>query len=69
VGAGDAMAAGFILKCEEQGNLSNLDLIDWKLSLQYGTATAGASCELGRSGDVDPSRVEEIFERIVTFSD
>jgi fructose-1-phosphate kinase PfkB-like protein len=68
VGAGDALAAGFILNCEEQGDLANLDLVDWKLALQYGSATAGAACELGRSGDVDPLRVRQIFERIVNSS-
>ena len=30
----------------------------------YGTATASAACEKGRAGDVDASRVAEIFEQI-----
>ena len=67
VGAGDAMAAGFILNCEGQAGFPDLDQIDWKLALQYGSATAGASCEMGRSGDVDPVRVAEIFARIVAL--
>ena len=65
VGAGDSMAAGFILKSEEQGDVSDFGAIDWVLSLKYGTATASASCELGRSGDVIPERVEELFAAIV----
>lgn len=68
VGAGDALAAGFILKSEEQGDVTNLDSIDWKLSLQYGSATAGATCELGRSGDVDPIRVQQIFDQLSAVS-
>lgn len=67
VGAGDSLAAGFILKSEEQGDVTQLNSIDWKLSLQYGSAVAGAACELGRSGDVDPKRVEEIFKKLVTL--
>ena len=66
VGAGDSMAAGFILKSEEQGTISDFGAIDWVLSLKYGTATASASCELGRSGDVIPERVEELFEVILS---
>ena len=61
VGAGDSLAAGFILKTEEQGSISDLDSIDWKLSLQFGSATAAAACEMGRSGDLDPIRVQELF--------
>ena len=69
VGAGDSLAAGFILKSEEQNDVRKMDLIDWKLSLQYGSATAAAACEKGRSGDVDPARVEELFRAIKSVSD
>jgi len=65
VGAGDSLAAGFILKSEEQGDVTKMDSIDWKLSLQYGTATAAAACEMGRSGDVDPVRVDQLFEQLL----
>ncbi len=61
VGAGDSFAAGFILKSEEQGNVWELANIDWLQSLRFATATAAAACELGRSGEVDPIRVAEIF--------
>ena len=64
VGAGDSLAAGFVLKSEEQGDVTKVSDIDWKLSLMYGTATASAACEKGRAGDVDASRVAEIFEQI-----
>ncbi len=64
VGAGDSLAAGFSLKSEEQGDVTQMDTIDWKLSLAFGTATASASCEMGRAGDVDPVRVAEIFKQI-----
>lgn len=69
VGAGDSLAAGFILKSEEQNSTTTTDSIDWKLSLQYGCAAAAAACEKGRSGDVDPQRVEEIFLAIKSVSD
>ena len=46
VGTGDSLAAGFILKTEEHGSISDLDSIDWKLSLQCGSATAAAACEI-----------------------
>lgn len=61
VGAGDSLAAGFVLKSEEQGNVTKLDSIDWLLSLKYGVTTAAAACEKGRSGEVDPERVASIF--------
>jgi len=61
VGAGDSLAAGFVLKSEEQGDVRKLDSTNWKLSLQYGVATAAAACEKGRSGEVDPERVSAIF--------
>ncbi len=64
IGAGDSLAAGFALKSEEQGDVTKMDSIDWKLSLMYGTATASAACEKGRAGDVDANRVAEIFEAI-----
>ena len=67
VGAGDSLAAGFILKSEEQGSVTDLDSIDWKLSLQFGSATAAAACEMGRSGDVDPLRVQQIFTELVNL--
>ncbi len=66
VGAGDSLAAGFILKSEEQGDVTKMNSIDWKLSLQYGIAAAGAACELGRAGDVDPQRVAELMSQIMT---
>ncbi len=69
VGAGDSLAAGFILKSEEQNDVTKIDSIDWKLSLQYGSAAAAAACEKGRSGDVDPDRVEEIFRAIKSVTD
>ena len=69
VGAGDSLAAGFILKSEEQGEVTALSKIDWKLSLQYGTATAAAACEMGRAGDVDPLRVAELFEQLLAQED
>ncbi|HEY4898978.1 MAG TPA: PfkB family carbohydrate kinase [Candidatus Nanopelagicaceae bacterium] len=69
VGAGDSLAAGFILKSEEQNCVAKIEAIDWKLSLQYGSAVAAAACEKGRSGDVDGNRVEEIFRRIKGVSD
>jgi len=68
VGAGDSLAAGFILKCEEQGAVTALGGIDFKLSLQYGSATAAAACEMGRSGDVDPTRVEALFQELLRTS-
>lgn len=61
VGAGDSLAAGFALKSEEQGDVTLLESIDWELSLKFGIATAAASCEKGRSGEVDPARVEALF--------
>ena len=64
VGAGDSLAAGFILQTEEQGLKGGLDDIDWKLSLQFGSATAAAACEMGRSGEVDPLRVAQLFDQI-----
>lgn len=64
VGAGDSLAAGFVLKSEEQGDVRKFDSIDWKLSLQYGVATAAAACEKGRSGEVVPERVAAIFDRL-----
>jgi len=64
VGAGDSLAAGFVLKSEEQGDVRKFDSIDWKLSLQYGMATAAAACEKGRSGEVDPERVSVIFREL-----
>ena len=67
VGAGDSLAAGFILKTEEQGLERDLDQIDWRHSLQFGSATAAAACEKGRSGDVDPERVSQLFEEIRTL--
>jgi len=67
VGAGDSLAAGFILKTEEQLHSGDLGAIDWKLSLQYGSATAAAACEMGRSGDVDPVRVEALFKALVNL--
>ncbi len=67
VGAGDSLAAGFILKSEEQGSVTDLDSIDWKLSLQFGSATAAAACEMGRAGDVDPLRVQQIFTELVNL--
>ena len=67
VGAGDSLAAGFILQTEEQGFAGDLDQVDWKLSLQFGTATAAAACEMGRSGEVDPDRVAQLFNHIRTL--
>ena len=64
VGAGDSLAAGFILQTEEQGLKGGLDDIDWKLSLQFGSATAAAACEMGRSGEVDPLHVAQLFDQI-----
>lgn len=64
VGAGDSLAAGFVLKSEEQGDVRKFDSIDWKLSLQYGVATAAAACEKGRSGEVDPERVSVLFHNL-----
>lgn len=64
VGAGDSLAAGFVLKSEEQGDVRKFDSIDWKLSLQYGMATAAAACEKGRSGEVDSERVSAIFRQL-----
>ena len=64
VGAGDSLAAGFILQTEQQGLMGNLDSIDWRLSLQFGSATAAAACEKGRSGEVEPIRVAELFNEI-----
>jgi 1-phosphofructokinase len=64
VGAGDSLAAGFVLKSEEQGDVRGFDSIDWELSLQYGSATAAAACEKGRSGEVDPERVSALFQTI-----
>lgn len=61
VGAGDSLAAGFALKGEEQGDVTLLESIDWELSLKFGIATAAASCEKGRSGEVYPARVEALF--------
>ena len=69
VGAGDSLAAGFVLKSEEQGSVTMWKSIDWKLSLEFGSATAAAACEKGRSGDVDPKRVEELFIAIQSASD
>ena len=68
VGAGDSLAAGFILKCEEQGDVTQLGSIDLKIALQFGTATAAAACEMGRAGDVDPTRVKTLFEELVQTS-
>ena len=68
VGAGDSLAAGFILKCEEQGDVTQLGSINLKLALQYGSATAAAACEMGRSGDVDPIRVRVLFEELLSIS-
>ena len=68
VGAGDSLAAGFILKCEEQGDVTQLGSINLKLALQYGSATAAAACEMGRSGDVDPTRVQTLFEELLSIS-
>lgn len=65
VGAGDSLAAGFALKSEEQGDVRNFASIDWELSLRYGVATAAASCEKGRSGEVDPARVSALFDDLV----
>ena len=67
VGAGDSLAAGFILKSEEQGFVADLDSMDWKLSLQFGSATAAAACEMGRAGDVDPSRVQQLFTELMNL--
>ena len=64
VGAGDSLAAGFILQTEQQGLMGNLDSIDWRLSLQFGSATAAAACEKGRSGEVDQIRVAQLFNEI-----
>lgn len=64
VGAGDSLAAGFIIKSEEQGDVTQLNSISWELSLQYGTATASAACEMGRSGDVDPIRIKQLFDQL-----
>ena len=69
VGAGDSLAAGFILKSEEQGDVTEMDLIDWKLSLQYGTATASAACEMGRSGDLDAIRVQQLFDQLLKLNE
>ena len=66
VGAGDSLAAGFVLKSEEQRSLGKFDSVDWTLSLQYGVATAAAACEKGRSGDVAPERVAEIFREVMS---
>lgn len=68
VGAGDSLAAGFILKSEEQSSVTDLNSIDWKLSLQFGSATAAAACEMGRSGDVDPNRVQQLFTELIHLS-
>ena len=65
VGAGDSLAAGFVLKSEEQNIAKDFSHIDWKLSAQFGVATAAAACEMGRSGDVDPGRVENLFADIL----
>ena len=67
VGAGDSLAAGFMLKTEEQGIVTDLDSIDWKLSLQFGSATAAAACEMGRSGDLDPFRVQQLFLELINL--
>lgn len=64
VGAGDSLAAGFALKSEEQGDVTKMESIDWELSLKFGIATAAASCEKGRSGEVDPVRVEALFSLV-----
>jgi fructose-1-phosphate kinase PfkB-like protein len=64
VGAGDSLAAGFSLKSEEQGDVTKLESIDWKLSLEYGSATAAAACEKGRSGEVDADRVATLFAEL-----
>ncbi|MEI6294665.1 MAG: PfkB family carbohydrate kinase [Actinomycetes bacterium] len=69
VGAGDSLAAGFIIKSEEQGDVTQLDSINWELSLQYGTATASAACEMGRSGDVDPIRVQQLFDQLQALNE
>ena len=65
VGAGDSLAAGFVLKSEEQNVAKDFSKIDWKLSAQFGVATAAAACEMGRSGDVDPERVENLFAEVL----
>lgn len=69
VGAGDSLATGFILKTEEHGSISDLDSIDWKLSLQFGSATAAAAYEMGRSGDLDPIRVQQLFAALINLSE
>jgi 1-phosphofructokinase family hexose kinase len=65
VGAGDSLAAGFILKSEEQNSRQDFSTIDWVVSAQFGVATAAAACEMGRSGDVDAQRVAELFLEVV----
>lgn len=64
VGAGDSFVAGFISKSEEQGDVTNSDEIDWRLSAEFGCATAAASCENDRAGHINPVRVSEIFKSI-----
>jgi 1-phosphofructokinase family hexose kinase len=66
VGAGDSFVAGFILKSEEQGDFTNFNEIDWTLSAAFGCATAAASCETSRAGELDPVRVSAIFRLIQT---
>lgn len=65
VGAGDSLAAGFVLKSEEQNAGGDFSQVDWKLSAQFGVATAAAACEMGRSGDVDQERVQHLFADIL----
>ena len=64
VGAGDSLAAGFALKSEEQGDVRDFDAINWEQSLEFGLAAAANSCERGRSGEIEPDRVHEIFLQV-----
>ncbi len=64
VGAGDSFVAGFILKSEEQGDVTNFDEINWRFSVEFGCATAAASCENDRAGHINPERVGELFKSI-----
>ena len=65
VGAGDSLAAGILLKCEEQNSAGDFSAIDWVVSAQFGVATAAAACEMGLSGYVQPDRVAELFLEVV----
>lgn len=64
VGAGDSFVAGFISKSEEQGDIASFDAIDWRLSAEFGCATAAASCENDRAGHINPERVSELSRSI-----